>query len=148
MKYIKLFDIDSDRVSYEDSENYIEPYVSYVDGDNTVHYGGGDTPEETPVKVAAESSGQYWIGKYEKLPSSSPIVLMGCDMNTSNLTLVSSTGTVLASGANPINLVEERIKSQMAAAGKSVEEVQVWHIEVTSGSQIENWDTYQEIPAI
>ena len=110
--------------------------------------GGGDTPEETSVKVAAESSGQYWIGKYEKLPGSSPIVLMGCDMNTSNLTLVDSTGTVLASGANPINLVEERIKSQMAEAGKSVEEVQVWHIEVTSGSQIENWDTYQEIPAI
>ena len=104
--------------------------------------GGGDTPEETPVKVAAESSGQYWIGKYEKLPGSNPIVLMGCEMNTSNLTLVNSTGTVLASGANPINLVEERIKSQMAAAGKSVEEVQVWHIKVTSGSQIENWDTY------
>lgn len=38
MKYIKLFNTDSDRVSYEGSENYIEPYVSYVKEDDSVHY--------------------------------------------------------------------------------------------------------------
>ena len=48
MKYIKLFDIDSDRVSYEDSENYIEPYVSYVEEDYSVHY---NKPEETKLVV-------------------------------------------------------------------------------------------------
>ena len=37
-KYLKKFSTDSERVEYEDSENYLEPYVSYVDGDNTVHY--------------------------------------------------------------------------------------------------------------
>lgn len=37
-KYLKLFETDSERVGYEDSENYLEPYVSYVEGDNTVHY--------------------------------------------------------------------------------------------------------------
>ena len=37
-KYLKKFSTDSDRIEYEGSNNYIEPYVSYVDGDNGVHY--------------------------------------------------------------------------------------------------------------
>ena len=37
-KFLKKFSTDSARVEYEDSENYLEPYVSYVEGDNTVHY--------------------------------------------------------------------------------------------------------------
>ena len=37
-KYLKLFETDSERVGYEDSESYLEPYVSYVEGDNSVHY--------------------------------------------------------------------------------------------------------------
>ncbi len=37
-KYLKLFSTDNDRVTYEGSNDYIEPYVSYVEGDNTVHY--------------------------------------------------------------------------------------------------------------
>ncbi len=45
-KYLKLFETDSERVGYEDSENYLEPYVSYVEGDNTVHY---NKPQETRV---------------------------------------------------------------------------------------------------
>lgn len=38
MKNIKLFNIDSERTRYEDGLNYLEPYVSYVEEDNTVHY--------------------------------------------------------------------------------------------------------------
>lgn len=38
MKYIKLFNEDSDRVSYEYGENYFEPYVSYVEEDYSVYY--------------------------------------------------------------------------------------------------------------
>lgn len=45
-KYLKLFETDSARVEYEGSENYLEPYVSYVEGDNTVHY---NKPKETRV---------------------------------------------------------------------------------------------------
>ena len=45
-KYLKKFSTDSARVEYEDSENYLEPYVSYVEGDNTVHY---NKPKETRV---------------------------------------------------------------------------------------------------
>lgn len=37
-KYLKKFSTDSARTEYEGSENYLEPYVSYVEGDNTVHY--------------------------------------------------------------------------------------------------------------
>lgn len=44
MIYIKLFNTDSDRVSYEGSENYIKPYVSYVREDCSVHYGENVTP--------------------------------------------------------------------------------------------------------
>ena len=43
-KYLKKFSTDSDRIEYEGSENYLEPYVSYVDGDNSVHY---NKPNET-----------------------------------------------------------------------------------------------------
>ena len=38
LENIKLFATDNDRSTYEDSENYIEPYVSLVEGDNSVHY--------------------------------------------------------------------------------------------------------------
>lgn len=38
MKYLKLFETENDRTSYENGESYIEPYVSYVEGDNSVHY--------------------------------------------------------------------------------------------------------------
>lgn len=38
MKHIKLFNEDSDRVSYEYGENYFEPYVSYVEEDHSVYY--------------------------------------------------------------------------------------------------------------
>ena len=37
-KYLKLFSTDNDRVTYEGGNDYIEPYVSYVEGDNSVHY--------------------------------------------------------------------------------------------------------------
>lgn len=43
MKYLKKFNTDSERVGYEDSENYLEPYVSYVEGDNSVHYNKVET---------------------------------------------------------------------------------------------------------
>ena len=42
-KYLKKFSIDSARVEYEGSENYLEPYVSYVEGDNSVHYNKVET---------------------------------------------------------------------------------------------------------
>ena len=46
--YLKLFSTDAERTEYEGSENYIEPYVSYVEGDNTVHY---NKPKETRLIV-------------------------------------------------------------------------------------------------
>lgn len=36
--YLKLFETDSERVEYEGGGSYIEPYVSYVEEDNSVHY--------------------------------------------------------------------------------------------------------------
>lgn len=119
-----------------------------IDIESSITINSGDTPEESHVKVASESSGQYWFGKYVRRSGSMPIVMMACQMNTSNLTLTDATGTVIARGANPIDLVTERIKSQMAAARKSVEDVQVWNLDIATGSKVENWDTYQEIPAI
>ena len=37
-KFIKKFSTDSDRVEYEGSESYLEPYVSLVEENNSVHY--------------------------------------------------------------------------------------------------------------
>lgn len=45
-KYLKKFSTDPERVEYEGGGSYLEPYVSYVDGDNTVHY---NKPKETRV---------------------------------------------------------------------------------------------------
>ena len=45
-QYLKLFETENNRTAYENSESYIEPYVSYVEGDNTVHY---NKPPETRV---------------------------------------------------------------------------------------------------
>ena len=36
-KYLKKFETENDRNTYENSESYIEPYVSYIDGGD-VHY--------------------------------------------------------------------------------------------------------------
>ena len=42
-RYLKSFGMDSERLTYEDSENYIEPYVSYVDENDSVHYNKVET---------------------------------------------------------------------------------------------------------
>ena len=42
-KFIKKFSTDSARVEYEGSNDYLEPYVSYVEGDNSVHYNKVET---------------------------------------------------------------------------------------------------------
>lgn len=38
MKHLKKFSTDTDRIAYERGNNYIEPYVSLVSGDSSVHY--------------------------------------------------------------------------------------------------------------
>lgn len=38
MKYLKLFETENDRSAYENSESYIEPYVSCLNGGGVVHY--------------------------------------------------------------------------------------------------------------
>jgi len=43
MKYLKKFATDNNRLSYEDSEDYIEPYVSLVEENNSVHYNKVET---------------------------------------------------------------------------------------------------------
>lgn len=47
--YLKLFETDNDRLTYEEGETYIEPYVSYVEEDNSVHY--NKKPETRVVAV-------------------------------------------------------------------------------------------------
>ena len=69
--YLKLFDTDTERVSYEEGENYIEPYVSYVDGDNSVHY---NKPKETRLVV-----------KYNVTSTSSATKLMDYTTNISEM---------------------------------------------------------------
>ncbi len=77
-KYLKKFSTDSARVEYEGSENYIEPYVSYVEVDNTVHYNKPetrlivkynvtDTSNPTPLFVGAESVGFPASAIYDKI---------------------------------------------------------------------------------
>ena len=76
--YIKLFEVDSDRVEYEDSENYLEPYVSYVEGDNSVHYNKvetrliatynvEDTSNPTTLFIGGESMGFPASAIYDKI---------------------------------------------------------------------------------
>ena len=73
-KYIKKFSTDSDRVEYEGSNDYLEPYVSYVDGDNTVHYNKIETrliatynvtDASEPILIYAyydeEGQEEYWV---------------------------------------------------------------------------------------
>lgn len=77
-KYLKKFSTDSVRVEYEDSENYLEPYVSYVEVDNTVHYNKPETrlivkynvedaSNPTPLFVGAESVGFPVSTIYDKI---------------------------------------------------------------------------------
>lgn len=61
MKYLKLFETENDRTSYENSESYIEPYVSCLNGGGVVHY---NKPPETRL-----------IAKYNVTSTSSPTPL-------------------------------------------------------------------------
>ena len=63
MKYLKLFETENDRNTYENSESYIEPYVSYVDGGD-VHYN----------KVTVETR---LIATYNVEDASNPTLLYG-----------------------------------------------------------------------
>lgn len=73
-KYLKLFDTDSERITYENSQNYIEPYVSYVEGDDSVHYNKVETrlvatysvtDASEPILIYSyydkEDEEEYWI---------------------------------------------------------------------------------------
>ena len=55
-KYLKKFETDSVRVEYEDSENYIEPYVSLVEENNSVHYNKVETRVVAKYNVTSTSS--------------------------------------------------------------------------------------------
>ena len=37
-RYLHLFETDNDRITYEEGDDYIEPYVSLVESDNGTHY--------------------------------------------------------------------------------------------------------------
>ena len=76
-KYLKKFETDSVRVEYEDSERYIEPYVSYVEGDNTVHY---NKPKETRVVAVfnvTSTSEPTPIGYYGRISEFAEIEIDG-----------------------------------------------------------------------
>ncbi len=76
-KFIKLFETDPARVEYEGSESYLEPYVSYVDGDNTVHY---NKPKETRVVAVFDvtsTSSSTPIGSYQYISAFTEIEIDG-----------------------------------------------------------------------
>ena len=77
-KYLKKFSTDPARVEYEGSNDYIEPYVSYVEGDNTVHYNKfkailiatynvEDTSNPTSLFAGGESMGFPASAIYDKI---------------------------------------------------------------------------------
>jgi hypothetical protein len=65
-KYLKLFETDSERVEYEYSENYLEPYASYVEGDNTVHYNKVETRLVATYSVTDASEPILIYGYYDE----------------------------------------------------------------------------------
>ena len=65
-KYIKKFSTDSDRVEYEGSNDYLEPYVSYVEGDNTVHYNKIETRLIATYNVTDASEPILIYGYYDE----------------------------------------------------------------------------------
>lgn len=53
-EYLKLFDTTAQRLAYEDGEDYVEPYVSYTEGDRQIHYNKGiDYTEALTFKVTS-----------------------------------------------------------------------------------------------
>ena len=37
-RYLHLFEIDNDRITYEEGDEYVEPYISFVESDDSTHY--------------------------------------------------------------------------------------------------------------
>ena len=63
-KYLKKFSTDSDRIEYEGGNDYIEPYVSYVEGDNSVHYNKVETRLIVRYNVEDASNPTLLYGYY------------------------------------------------------------------------------------
>ena len=70
MKYLKKFETENDRNTYENSESYIEPYVSYVNGVG-VHY---NKPPETRV-----------VAKFITTSASENIKILSSTTNTASV---------------------------------------------------------------
>ena len=66
MKYLKKFSTDLERVEYEGSENYLEPYVSYVEEDNSVHYNKVETRVIATYNVTDASEPILIYGYYDE----------------------------------------------------------------------------------
>ena len=77
-KYLKKFSTDPDRIEYEGGNDYIEPYVSYVEGDNSVHYNKPETRLIVRYNVgdASEPTQLYMYMNKQ----GAPFTILGADM--------------------------------------------------------------------
>ena len=65
-KFIKLFETDPARIEYEGGGSYVEPYVSYVEGDNSVHYNKVETRLIATYNVTDASEPILIYGYYDE----------------------------------------------------------------------------------
>lgn len=114
-KYIKKFSTDSARVEYEGSNDYIEPYVSLVDGESSVHYNKIETKLVIRYNVATNELTRLYnyYHYYDEYDPSSEYWIRGIDL-FDNITIdgteVSVEDLDLAEGEYQLSVGEHIVK--------------------------------------
>ena len=95
-EYLKLFDTTAQRLAYEDGMDYVEPYVSYTEGDREIHYNKGiDYTEALTFKMI--SGGTI---TFKKIDADAPTVTLQYKKNDEDWVSFTSSTT-----ARVINVV-------------------------------------------
>ena len=113
-EYLKLFDTTAQRLEYEDSAEYVEPYVSYTEGDEETHYNKGIDYSKRPLTFKITSDG---VIKFKKSSSRAPTVTLQYKKNDEDWVSFTSSDT-----AKVINVVagdKVMFKGNNAAMGGS-----------------------------
>lgn len=146
LENIKLFATDNNRLSYEEGDNYTEPYVSLVDGDNSVFYNKSNRGDDTPVQILGFKfdAGAYGLKIAGTYGYNENFIVAQIYRNGDNAMLFDTNGNTLTS-SRPLEdtFVQNLCDAITNTLGELCETYILIDSPVSYPNAIENWNMYQ-----
>lgn len=146
LENIKLFATDNNRSTYEEGDNYTEPYVSLIDGDNSVFYNKSNRGDDTPVQTLGFKfdAGAYGLKIAGTYGYNGNFIVAQIYRNGDNAMLFDTNGNTLTS-SRPLEdtFVQSLCDAITNTLGQLCETYILIDSPVSYPNAIENWNMYQ-----